>query len=108
MGQVGEGVHQAGGQRRRRAHLESAGCGAALGRHREIDPAGTLLGSNHATERIGLEHAVDVDREAHLHGVGFFIRQRQHPDHGFAFAQHLDPPVGAGLGPGTDGHPLLQ
>ena len=45
---------------------------------------------------------MDVGREAHLRGVGFFVGQRLHADDGLALVGDLHPPVDPVLRAGGD------
>ena len=70
--------------------------------HVEGDRADVLVRANDAGERLHLEHAVDVAREAHLHGVGVAVGDGLHADHRLAFVDDLDAPVHALLAAGLD------
>ena len=68
-----------------------------------VNAAIGFVGADNAGERIGLEHAVHVDRERLLHRVGLFVGQRAHADDGFALADGADAPVDTLFAAGFDG-----
>ena len=63
------------------------------GGHLKLDPGPGLIGAHNAAFRYLFEHAVHVNRKAHLHGVGFFIGQRQHAHHRLTFLDDANAPV---------------
>ena len=65
-----------------------------------VTSAEFLVGPNDAGEGVGLEHAVDVGGETHLHGVGFFVGDGLHADDGLALVGDLDAPIDALLAAG--------
>ena len=67
----------------------------------------SIVVAERAGEASGFEHAVDVDGEFHLHGVGFFVGERQHADDGFAFVDGFHAPIDALFAAGRNFDGLL-
>lgn len=91
--QVRQGVDHRPGEGRGEAGFEAGLVGPALGGDGEGDAAGVVVGAEGPGEGLGFEHAVDVDREGHLHGVRLFVGEGLHADDGLAFAGDFDAPV---------------
>jgi hypothetical protein len=58
IGQIGQGVQHGAGQRGRVPHFQARLLGTPLLRHSECEFARLLRRSDHAAERLGLQHAV--------------------------------------------------
>ena len=100
--QVGESVDHRAGQRRRVANFKSRLLQAAIFRHVERHFARRVFRSQGAGERFRLEHAVDIDGELHLDGVGLFVGQAAHSHDCFAFGDDFDAPIDARFAIGGD------
>ncbi len=111
VGQVRQRIHHRACQRRRVADLQAAFLRPPLLGYRQADLVAGLLRTHGCRPRLGLQHPVNVARDAHLHGIRLFIGQRLHPygNQSLAHARapasplvfrHRPPPALApGLGP---------
>ena len=91
--QVRQRIQHGPGQGRGPADLEAALFRTAVDRDGELDLAGRIARPHRQAPGFSLEHAVDDDREGHLHGIGIALGERLHPDDHFAFPDRLHLPV---------------
>ena len=106
--QVRQRVHHRAGERGRPADFEPRLLRPAFDGDADRDERALLLRPDDSGEALGLEHAVDVHEELHLHRVGFLVGERLHADDGLAGLGGLDAPVHALLGGRLDGDGLRE
>ena len=93
--QVGQGVDHRPGQGRRVTHFQPSLLGTTLGGDGYSELAPLLFRTNDAGVRLGLEHAVHVNRETHCDGVRLFVGECAHANCGCAFTHGFYSPVEA-------------